>query len=132
MKPREVDTCHYENKAPGQHDHTGEELQLQIGACLGIWKERTSDGIARQRGHRDDGKKGPAADAELADIRDLGDYRRGKRDEGTGAKAVEDAKQDGGSTGTGWNPQGQDDHRREGGHGDHGVESTDAISHIAG
>ena len=114
-----LDLClhtHTGQSHPRQHDHTCPTkahhsriyLQQLIPAMISR-DQLAADGIANQRGDRDDGEEGTRANADFAHVADLGDEGGGEGDEGAATEAEEGGEDDDGRIGCSGEPEGEDD-----------------------
>lgn len=94
--------------------------------------QRAPNRVPHQSRDTDDREHSPRADADLANIRYLGDARGGEADEGAGGKAVEGGEEDDGHVAARGEPEAEDERAGEEGHEDHGVEAAQLVGDPAG
>jgi hypothetical protein len=131
LEPRLNPATRNKERCPNDHAHTAKHLHARVLAPHAR-QQGTRDRVPRQPCQGDDEVQRARADADLADIRNLGDARGGDGDKRAGGEAIEGAEQDDGDGAAGGQPECQDKDRGEGGGGDQSVEATVAVGDDAG
>lgn len=103
-QPRQAPSCSHEDDAATKHHHTAEYLEMHVSPSF-FRHQGSSDRVAHQSSHTDDGKHTSSADTNLANVGYLGDKGWCQGDERSAAEAVECCEQNVGHVTAGGQPK---------------------------
>ena len=116
-----------EHERRTHHDrHARENLDVGEAAVVAVL-QGAADGVADERGGRDEHEHAAGAQADLADVADGGDEGGQDGDEGAAAEAVEGGEDEAGRGARGGQPQGEADEAAEVAHGHGHVEAAELV-----
>lgn len=104
LEPRLNPATRNKQRRPNHHSDTAKHLHACV-LSLHARQQSSCDRVPRQPRQGDDEVQRAHADADLADIRNLGDARGGDGDECAGGEAVEGAEEDDGDGAAGGQPE---------------------------
>lgn len=131
LEPGNRSPCQNKKRRTSERDNTTEDLQFDIGAVLHIRDKGASNRSTSQGGERDNRKICTITDADFTQVRDLSDDCWGKRNEGTGAEAVQGAKDDCRRVAARGQPERQDQDGGEISRQNHHIEAAEVVGYVA-